>query len=47
MEVALGIGGVAVPTPVTTLGGIILIAHGSDTIIAGFRMLWFGKSSTA
>jgi hypothetical protein len=40
MEVALGIGGVVVPEPATTVGGIILIAHGSDTIIAGFRTLW-------
>jgi len=43
LEVALGVGGVAVPTGVTTVGGIILIAHGSDTIIAGFRTLWSGE----
>jgi len=43
MEVALGIGGVAVPEPATTVGGVILIAHGSDTIIAGFRTLWSGE----
>jgi hypothetical protein len=40
LEVALGIGGVAVPEPATTAGGVILIAHGADTIIAGFRTLW-------
>jgi hypothetical protein len=43
LEVALGVGGVAVPTPATTVGGIILIAHGSDTIIAGFRTLTSGE----
>ncbi|HKP58225.1 MAG TPA: hypothetical protein VJV78_15970 [Polyangiales bacterium] len=43
LEVGLGVGGVAVPSGVTTVGGIILIAHGSDTIIAGFRTLMDGE----
>jgi hypothetical protein len=43
LEVGLGIGGVAVPSGVTQVGGVILIAHGSDTIIAGFRTLWDGE----
>lgn len=43
LEVTLGIGGVAVPEPTTTVGGVILIAHGADTIIAGFRTLWSGQ----
>jgi len=43
LEVALGAGGVAIPEPATTVGGIILIAHGSDTIIAGFRTLTSGQ----
>lgn len=43
MEVALGVGGVVAPEPATTVGGVILIAHGSDTIIAGFRTLWSGE----
>jgi hypothetical protein len=43
LEVALGVGGVAVLTPVTAVGGIILIPHGSDTLIAGFRTLWSGE----
>lgn len=43
LEVALGAGGVVIPEPATTVGGIILIAHGSDTIIAGFRTLSSGQ----
>lgn len=43
LEVALGVGGVLVPEPATTVGGVILVAHGSDTIVAGFRSLWYGK----
>jgi hypothetical protein len=43
LEVTLGVGGVAVPEPATTVGGVILIAHGTDTIIAGFRTLWSGQ----
>ena len=43
LEVALGIGGAIMPEPATTIGGVILIAHGSDTIAAGFRSLWYGE----
>jgi hypothetical protein len=43
LEVGLGVGGVAVPSGVTTVGGVILIAHGTDTIIAGFRTLMDGE----
>ncbi len=32
-----------VPTGVTQVGGVILIAHGSDTFVAGFRTLWTGQ----
>jgi hypothetical protein len=28
---------------VTQVGGIILVAHGSDTVVAGFRTLWYGN----
>ena len=43
LEVGLGVGGVAVPSGVTTVGGVILIAHGTDTIVAGFRTLLEGE----
>lgn len=43
LEVALGVGGVVMPEPATTVGGVILVAHGSDTIVAGFRSLWYGE----
>lgn len=43
LEVALGVGGLAAPTGVTQVGGIILVAHGGDTVIAGFRTLWHGQ----
>jgi hypothetical protein len=43
LEVALGVGGIVVPEPATTVGGIILVAHGTDTVIAGFRTLWYGE----
>jgi hypothetical protein len=43
LEVALGAGGVVLPEPATTVGGLILVAHGTDTIIAGFRTLWYGE----
>ena len=42
LEIALGAGGLAAPTGVTQVGGVILIAHGSDTLIAGFRSIWTG-----
>lgn len=40
LEIALGAGAFATPTGVTQVGGVILIAHGSDTFIAGFRSIW-------
>lgn len=43
LEVAFGIGGLAAPTGVTQVGGVILVAHGSDTVVAGFRTLWHGQ----
>lgn len=43
LEVALGVGGIILPEPATTVGGIILVAHGSDTVVAGFRTLWYGE----
>ena len=43
MEVALGVGGIVTPEPATTIGGVILVAHGSDTIVAGFRSLFYGE----
>ena len=42
LEVLLGTGGILVPEPATTVGGVILVAHGTDTIIAGFRSLFSG-----
>jgi hypothetical protein len=42
LEIALGAGGVAAPTGVTQVGGVILIAHGADTVVAGFRSMWYG-----
>lgn len=43
LEMALGVGGIVLPEPATTAGGVILVAHGSDTVIAGFRTLWSGE----
>lgn len=43
IEVALGVGGIVLPEPATTVGGVILVAHGGDTVIAGFRTLWSGE----
>ncbi len=43
LEVALGVGGIILPEPATTVGGIILVAHGTDTVVAGFRTLWYGE----
>ena len=43
LEVALGVGGVIMPEPATTVGGVILVAHGTDTMVAGFRSLWYGE----
>lgn len=43
LEVALGVGGIVAPEPLTTAGGVILVAHGTDTIVAGFRSLWYGE----
>lgn len=43
LEIALGAGGIATPTGVTQVGGVILIAHGSDTLIAGFRSILTGE----
>ena len=40
LEIALGAGAFATPTGVTQVGGVILIAHGADTFIAGFRSIW-------
>ncbi|MBR0641345.1 DUF4225 domain-containing protein [Plastoroseomonas hellenica] len=43
LEIALGAGGVAAPTGVTQVGGVILIAHGADTVVAGFRSITSGE----
>jgi hypothetical protein len=43
LEIALGAGGVAAPTGVTQVGGVILIAHGADTFVAGFRSILSGE----
>jgi len=45
LEIALGVGAVGAPTGVTQVGGVILIAHGADTMVAGFRSLWNGQVS--
>ncbi|WP_019013112.1 hypothetical protein [Elioraea tepidiphila] len=43
LEIALGVGGIVLPEPATTVGGVILVAHGADTVVAGFRTLWHGE----
>ena len=43
LEIALGAGGVATPTGITQVGGVILIAHGADTFVAGFRSVLSGQ----
>jgi hypothetical protein len=45
LEIALGVGGVAAPTGITQVGGVILIAHGADTFLAGFRSMYYGEVS--
>ncbi|HXI04584.1 MAG TPA: RHS repeat-associated core domain-containing protein, partial [Candidatus Saccharimonadales bacterium] len=42
-ESALGILGILAPEPLTTVGGVLLTAHGIDQIQAGFRQLWDGE----
>ena len=46
LEIALGAGGLAAPTGVTQVGGVILIAHGADTVVAGFRSIWSGQTQS-
>jgi hypothetical protein len=46
LEIALGAGGLAAPTGVTQVGGVILIAHGADTFLAGFRSIYYGQVSS-
>ncbi len=43
LEIALGAGGVVVPSGITQVGGVILIGHGADTIVAGFRSIYSGQ----
>lgn len=43
LEIALGVGGIVTPEPLTTVGGVILVTHGSDTVVAGFRSLFYGE----
>jgi hypothetical protein len=43
LELILGASMSVAPEPLTTAGGLVLVAHGSDTIIAGFRTLWHGE----
>lgn len=43
LEIALGVGGVATPTGITQVGGVILITHGADTFVAGFRSIFTGE----
>jgi hypothetical protein len=45
VEVTLGAGATAVPAGVTQVGGVILIAHGTDTMVAGFRSIWTGHTT--
>ncbi|MCH9675441.1 MAG: hypothetical protein K0U93_28650, partial [Gammaproteobacteria bacterium] len=45
LEILLGAGGIVLPEPATTVGGVILVAHGGDTVIAGFRTLWSGETT--
>jgi len=42
-ETALGVLGILTPEPLTTVGGVLLTAHGIDQIQAGFRQLWNGE----
>jgi hypothetical protein len=46
LEIALGAGAAAAPTGVTQVGGVILIAHGADTVVAGFRSIRSGEAKT-
>src|SRR5665213_2385058 len=46
LEIALGAGGMAAPTGVTQVGGAILIVHGADTFLAGFRSIYHGQVAT-
>ncbi len=43
VEIILGAAMSVAPEPLTTAGGIVLVVHGGDTVIAGFRTLWYGE----
>ena len=42
-EAAIGTIGVVAPEPLTTAGGALLVAHGSDVAASGFNELWTGN----
>ncbi|HLG61748.1 MAG TPA: SpvB/TcaC N-terminal domain-containing protein [Ktedonosporobacter sp.] len=43
LEIAVGVGGEALPTGVTQVLGVVAIAHGGDTAWAGLRTIWTGE----
>ncbi|GLV54301.1 hypothetical protein KDH_11490 [Dictyobacter sp. S3.2.2.5] len=43
LEVAVGLGGEALPTGVTQVLGAVAIVHGGDTAWAGLRTIWTGE----
>jgi hypothetical protein len=43
LEIAGGVGAAAVPEPVTTAAGVVLIVHGADTFTTGLHTLWTGE----
>jgi len=42
-EAAIGAIGVVAPEPLTSVGGAVLVAHGSDVAASGFNEMWTGK----
>jgi len=42
-EAAMGMGALAVGGPLGIVGGVLLVSHGTDTIVAGFRSVLTGE----
>lgn len=45
IEIAGGVVGVIAPEPLTTAGGVLLVANGVDNTQSGFRQVWSGKTT--
>ncbi|RYN16671.1 hypothetical protein AA0112_g12390 [Alternaria arborescens] len=43
LEIAVGVVGIAAPTGVTQVLGVVAVAHGADTTWAGLKQVWTGE----